>query len=220
MKFVINASIDTLPTKVNLKLWGKRTNDLCFCGQRQTLNHILNSCNVSLRQGRFTYRHDNILRYVAKCLDKSKYTCFIDIEGHQTSASGTLPPSSAVTTLKPDVVIIDKEKKTTNIFELTVPGESRLKISETLKFEKYQHFTSDIPGCSVTPFEIGSHTGYINADNKQKLQQLFKFCKPELKLKDFKNNISSIAVLSSYYLFTCRNQEDWSSPDPILAPLP
>ena len=64
MKWLLNSSIDTLPTKVNLKQWGKVTNDKCFCGQRQTLNHILNCCVVSLNQGRFTYRHDSILQYI------------------------------------------------------------------------------------------------------------------------------------------------------------
>ena len=73
MKFVLNAAIDTLPTKVNLKQWGKCVNDKCFCGRRQTLNHILNCCKISLDQGRYTFRHDNILAYISQCLDKSKY---------------------------------------------------------------------------------------------------------------------------------------------------
>ena len=30
MKFVLNSSIDTLPTRVNLKLWGKLVNGRCF----------------------------------------------------------------------------------------------------------------------------------------------------------------------------------------------
>ena len=36
MRRLLNDSIDTLPTKVNLKLWGKITNDKCFCRQRQS----------------------------------------------------------------------------------------------------------------------------------------------------------------------------------------
>ena len=40
MKFVLNASIDTLPTKANLTQWGKRTNDKCRCGVKETLNHV------------------------------------------------------------------------------------------------------------------------------------------------------------------------------------
>ena len=222
MKWVLNASIDTLPTKVNLKQWGKVNNDKCFCGQRQTLNHILNCCKVSLNQGRYTYRHDNILTYIAKCLDHDKFTCYIDIEGHQTPAGGTLPPNVIVTTLKPDIVIIDKKAKSINIFELTVPGEGRLDISHKLKKEKYQHFETDIStySATVTPFEIGSNTGFINRDNKLHLHKLHKYCKRDIKLKSFKNNISAISVSSSYYLFNFRNIESWEKTDPILAPLP
>ena len=115
MKWLLNASIDTLPTKVNLKLWGKVNNEKCFCGQRQTLNHILNCCVVSLNQGRYTYRHDCILNYIQKCLDTSKYTCYTDISGHQTQGGGTIPPEVMITSLKPDLVIIDKKTKNIEI---------------------------------------------------------------------------------------------------------
>ena len=108
MKWLLNASIDTLPTRVNLKQWGKINNDKCFCGQRQTLNHILNCCTVSLNQGRFTYRHDSILNYIHKCLDTSKYTCYTDIQGYQSQNGGTIPPEILVTPLKTDIVIVDK----------------------------------------------------------------------------------------------------------------
>ena len=177
MKWLLNASIDTLPTKVNLKQWGKVTNnEKCFCGQRQTLNHILNCCVVSLDQGRYTYRHDSILNYIQKCLDNTKYTCYTDIQGHQTQGGGTLPPDIIVTTLKPDIVVIDKKTKTLDIFELTVPGETRISTAHNLKFEKYQHFISDIQAyrVSVHPFEVGSHTGYISRENKDRLKKLHK----------------------------------------------
>ena len=65
-------------------------------------------------------------------------------------------------------MIIDKQKKEVNIFELTVPGKTGLKISHNLKYQKYQHLNSDIRGhtVNVTPFKIGSQTGYISLENK------------------------------------------------------
>ena len=51
MKFILNSTLDTLPTRVNLKMWCKVSNDKCRCGVKQTLNHILNCC---LNEGRFT----------------------------------------------------------------------------------------------------------------------------------------------------------------------
>ena len=222
MKWLLNASIDTLPTRVNLKQWGKVNNDKCFCGQRQTLNHILNCCVVSLNQGRFTYRHDSILNYIHKCLDTTKYTCFTDIQGHQTQSGGTIPPEILVTTLKPDIVIVDRKSNNLEIFELTVPSESRISIAHNLKLEKYQHFSSDITRykVSVNPFEVGSHTGYISRDNKQVLARLHKFCKGDIKFKCFRNNVSAIAVLGSYFVFNSRNIETWHTPSEfIYAPM-
>ena len=220
MKFLLNASIDTLPTKTNLKLWGKVSNDKCHCGIRQTLNHILNGCKKSLEDGRFTFRHDNILTYISKCIDTKKFKMFIDIEGFQTPAQGTIPPQILVTNLKPDIVILDQKKQTVNIFELTVPYERRIEISHKLKMEKYQHFSKDISRykTSVTPFEVGSSTGYISRENKGHIRELHKFCKENIKLKIFNQNISAISVLSSYYIFNCRNLENWSNSEPILAP--
>ena len=144
MKWLLNSSIDTLPTKVNLKQWGKTTNDKCFCNQRQTLNHILNCCRVSLYQGRFTFRHDSVLNYIAQCLDKTRFSCYIDIPSHQTPAGGTIPASVLVTNLKPDIVVVDQLKKCVTIFELTVPSEMRIVAANKLKTEKYQHFKTHI----------------------------------------------------------------------------
>ena len=145
----------------------------------------------------------------------------MDIPGCQTPAGGTLPPSILVTTLRPDIVIIDKQKKEVNIFELTVPGETRLKISHNLKYQKYQHLNSDIRGHTVNiiPFEIGSQTGYISLENKGYLQKLHKFCENNIKLKKFKHNISAVSVLSSYFIFNSRNH-GWGDMGPIVPPFP
>ena len=178
------------------------------------LYHILNCCIVSLNQGRYTYRHDSILNYIQSCLDTTKFTCYTDIEGHQVQGGGTLPPQLVVTPLKPDIVILEKKRKTLAIFELTVPGETRIATAHKLKLQKYEHFESDIQTyrVSVYPFEIGSHTGYISSDNKDNLAKLHKFCKRDIKLKQFKKNISAIAVLGSYFIFNNRNIETWSTP--------
>ena len=41
LKFLLNASIETLPSAVNLKRWGKSPSDMCkLCRGRQTTNHV------------------------------------------------------------------------------------------------------------------------------------------------------------------------------------
>ena len=222
MKWLLNSSINTLPTKANLKLWGKVSNDKCHCGRKQTLNHILSCCKKSLDDGRFTFRHNNILKYIHTCLDHTKFKAYVDIDGSQTPAGGTLPPEVLVTNLKPDIVIIDRKSKEVEIFELTVPGEHRIEISNKLKTEKYQHFLSDIKSYkpSLAAFEIGAQTGYISNQNKKTIGRIHKFCQRNIKLKNFTNNISAITVLSSFYIFNCRNYSDWEQSDYISAPFP
>ena len=114
---------------------------------------------------------------MSKCLDKQKYKCFIDLEGQQTGAGGTIPANMLVTLQKPDIVIIEQKTKAVTLFELTVPGETRLETAHTLKVDRYSHFISDIKShtVSVIPFEVGSHTGHISRDNKDRLHKLHKF---------------------------------------------
>ena len=119
-------------------------------------------------------------------------------------------------------MVVDIRKKLVNIFELTVPGELRISEAHRIKSEKYQHFQTDIKPlqASVIPFEVGSHTGYISRENVSRLNTLHKFCKKDIKLKNFKKNISSITVLSSYYIFNCRNESDWGKVNYVLSPFP
>ena len=199
MKWILNSSINTLPTKTNLKQWGKLVNDKCFCGQRQTLNHILSCCAPSLEQGRYTFRHDNVLNYVSNCLDRQKFKCFLDLDGQRTQAGGTMPSSLVVTVKKPDIVIVDQKSKSVHIFELTIPGELRLDTAHRLKAESYSHFVTDIKTHTVTviPIEVGAHTGHINNENKKRLHDLHRFCTKDIKLKKFKENISAITITFS-----------------------
>ena len=62
LKFAINAGLNTLPTFDNLKRWGKRVCNRCpFCGNIQTLAHVLSNCSIAPDQGRFTRRHNSVL---------------------------------------------------------------------------------------------------------------------------------------------------------------
>ena len=70
------------------------------------------------------------------------------LEGEQTSAGGTLPPSIVVSNLKADLVIVNKNEKTVSIFELTVPGEQRIEAANKLKYEKLEFQGATRPNSS------------------------------------------------------------------------
>ena len=60
LSFAINASIDTLPTFRNLKLWGMKMSANCkLCGNTQPLLRVLAGCKTMLEQGRYTWRHNS-----------------------------------------------------------------------------------------------------------------------------------------------------------------
>ena len=143
MKFLLNAAIDTLPTQANLHRWKKSTSDKCkVCRGVQTTSHILNICKVSLENGKFLWRHNNIVNYV-QCLDTTKFTVHSDLPGY-TVNGGSIPAELCITLEKPDIVIIDKKEKFVHLFELTVPIEHNIEVRHTEKSNKYAHFVTDI----------------------------------------------------------------------------
>ena len=64
--FCISSTYDTLPSPSNLQRWKLTTEASCFLHKKDTCttSHILSACKVALRQGRFTFRHDNVLRII------------------------------------------------------------------------------------------------------------------------------------------------------------
>lgn len=120
-KFILNSTLDTLPTKSNLLKCKKSSLDKGnVCRAKETPFHVLSGCPVSVRQGRLTCRYNRIVKYIASILITTKYKVFSDIKEFQTNAMGTIPSNILITTVKSDIVIINEENKEVNIFELTV----------------------------------------------------------------------------------------------------
>ena len=72
LKFLIKSVYDLLPTPANKNMWFN-TNDTCkLCGGVGTLNHILSACKVALAQGRYRWRHDQVLRELAHSLEEKR----------------------------------------------------------------------------------------------------------------------------------------------------
>ena len=220
LKFLLNAAVDTLPTAANMKRWKKSSSDLCnLCKRRQTTNHILSACPVALNQLRFTWRHDSVVSYIVNNVD-SKFTVYSDIPGHTAPGGGSIPPELCVTVQKPDIVIIDKQKKEIHLFELTCPCEENIEYWHQEKSKKYAHFITDCTGykCTVQCFEV-STKGFINTRNHTTLKSLHKFLKPQITLSNFKQNISAISLTASHQIFICRKDPTWTPPPYILPPI-
>ena len=119
LKFAMNAGLNTLPTFDNLKRWGKRVNDRCpFCGNIQTLLHVLSNCSVALDQGRYTWRHDSVLGSIIDIVyyilylipDSGSFPICLAIRRPMVVQTGTVPPHVLVTNW-PDIFLINEAAK-------------------------------------------------------------------------------------------------------------
>ena len=69
LKFLLRATYDVLPSPHNLKKWAKTENENCHkCGKKGSLRHILSNCQVSLEEGLYTWRHNEILKVLSVAL--------------------------------------------------------------------------------------------------------------------------------------------------------
>ena len=70
LKFHLNAMHDVAHTPANMSLWNYAESGACpLCGWKNcNIKHILAVCYFSLNNKRFNWRHDNVLRVIAKIL--------------------------------------------------------------------------------------------------------------------------------------------------------
>ena len=175
---------------------------------------------MALNQGRYTWRHDNVIKYIVDSIDKSKFTVHSDLSGYTTPNGGTIPTTLTVTTLIPDITVLSVEKKSFDILELTVPFEDNIHARHKYKADKYAHYTTDISThkTAVTAFEVGAR-GYLTEDNTKRLKEIYKLTMKKVSQKTFLQTCSALAIQGSFYIFTAHKEPTWSSPGFLSTPL-
>ena len=71
-RFLVKSVYDLLPTPSNKNTWFRTEEKCALCGQEGTLNHILSGCKVALAQGRYKWRHDQVLRTIANAVEEKR----------------------------------------------------------------------------------------------------------------------------------------------------
>ena len=225
LKFAINAGINTLPTNDNPRRWGKRVNDRCpFCGNIQTLLHVLSNCNTSLDQGRYTWRHNSVLLCIVKTIRDNLndgFSLFSDLAGFHAPHGGVIPPHILVTNLKPDLFIVNESTGVVLLFELTCPWDGNINRSHEFKQERYSAMVTDLSRnfrVKYYPVEV-SVRGQITKSNAARFKSLIFDCCGSSKTvtKGLIKDCSRISLLCSYSIFLARKEPSWSSPNPLLA---
>ena len=73
ISFLLRSVYDVLPSPSILLKWGLlETPDCQLCGARDTMAHILSGCKLALQQGRYRWRHDQVLRSLADILERER----------------------------------------------------------------------------------------------------------------------------------------------------
>ena len=220
VKFALNSSLDTLPSADNLRRWGKRVSDVCpLCrgSSKQTLNHILSSCSSALNQGRFTWRHDSVLKTLfsfveGKLLDG--FSIYADLAGKGAGGGHVFPSNVIITSQRPDIVVINNIGRKVIIFELTCPFDTNIDTAHDFKTNKYASLVNDLMGDGYTVdlfcVEI-SVRGQVSKANRARLKSfLLKTTGLRRGVSvDLITKMSRSSLLSSFSIFCARNEATW-----------
>jgi len=195
-----------LPTNSNLHRWGKASSEACpNCSAVEMENHVLNNCSVAAQEGRYTWRHNAVLKILVahiQCHLPAQESLFVDLPGFKS-------PADIYTSILPDITVIRNGRAT--ILELTCCYEKNLESSKLYKLEKYKD-----PSASSTlniPFTV--LTAEVSSLGFVPTTSLTRFCRdlgipplPPLEVK----RMGEMSLRCSYYIFCCPHKRWPSSP--------
>ena len=150
--------------------------------------------------------------------------------GFQAPQGGVIPPDISITTLKPDLFLVNASLSVIVFFELTCPWDDNIHRSHEFKDRKYAPLIADLSrNFRVHNYSVEiSVRGQVSKQNRARLKSfLFNCCSlPRNSVKRLIRICSKASLLSSYSIFGARKEPSWMSPNPLvvrdwlLLPLP
>ena len=116
--FAIRFLNNTLANRSNMVLWGQTDDSRCtFCKEHETLSHVIAGCKEYLDEGRYTWRHNSVLNFIARTLSSFKdASLYVDLDGWES------PCVITGIELRPDLLLV--KDRALYIMELTVGFET------------------------------------------------------------------------------------------------
>ena len=182
-----------------------------LCGEKQTLLHVLNHCEVALQLRRYNKRHDAVLSIISELAESHLPDC------HQltTDLSGVeyhFPTHIVATNLRPDLVMWSDATRSLKLIELTICFESGFLKASTRKQNRYADLVSAAQTkgyqATVIPIQIGS----IGVLEESGLDSLRK-CLGPISTKEWKaflTAITSTTIDESHIIWCARNRSSSS----------
>ena len=192
-RVIIGAQDQGLMTNGFKKMAGLGQNDKCrFCHTAiESVSHLMSGCQILLSEGHYTARHNKICKYLHwKTCREMNIKVKENIWEHEPDAvmannrvtifydkvipAGRYIESKAV---KPDIVVWDKQEKTAQLIEVTVPNDYGLNRAEREKITKYQELKNDLrttwslKEIEIIPVVVGA-TGLMKKSLKKYLERI------------------------------------------------
>ena len=207
--FTIRYMNNTLPTRKNLVKWGTApTSECSYCLEQESLLHVVAGCKSYLNEGRFTWRHDSVLNFIASTI-KSVKACNI-----YADLPGFISPSVITgDKLRPDLVLT-LTTKCIYILELTIGFESNLLTNTKRKRQKYEELINEqqnnyekvkFVNMSLSSLGVFSQSSIGFTDMLKDLN-VDEQCR-----KYYVKKVIDMCIRSSYYIF-CKRNKEWDKP--------
>ena len=119
----------------NLVLRKKAQSNSChFCVNAQTLQHIVSSCKASLKESRYTWRHNSVLKHLAMYISNNRNDLhfYADVPGFDN------PLVITGCSHRPDLGISDNNQSN-YVIELTTSFETNMAKNCLRKKNVYYH---------------------------------------------------------------------------------
>jgi len=244
--FVIRAVYDQLPSSDNLAKWNKCADKKCgLCGGTQTLKHVLSACKQSLATGRYTWRHNQVLRVLIRLVDN------IRTEGNTRRINSSVAPgntstetSTALATglfdaaidwelaadldqwrkypaiittrgARPDIVLISETCRTVIAIELTVPFESNMSESHEFKLAKYEPLRDALHATGYTTHMFAVEVGARGFAGSSVYSLMKRLAVPARVRNKCLKEIAEAAERASYWIWLKRDVIEWKPSDEV-----
>ena len=200
---------NALPTRKNLLKWGlSSTSDCSSCLQPETLLHVVAGCKTYLDEGRYTWRHDSVLNFLASTLSAiQNSTLYVDLPGFMNP--------SAVTgdSFRPDL-LLTIGKKCLYILELTVGFESNLTVNANRKHQNYNDLIKEQESNFIKVKFVNLSLSTLRvfgraSDSFDNMLRNLQFDSQQSKY--IKKKIVTTCIQTSYYIF-CKRNKVWDNP--------
>ena len=164
-------------------------------------------CNVALKDGRFTWRHNSVLyklyHYISALSSQTNTNVFVDWLGHDS-------PALFFNSYRPDLLIVSGGKITA--IELSICFETNFSKARSYKQNKYKNLKADLckPCNSFKVIFVEFST--LGVPSKY-TSDLVKYLKPHgVNTDRMIKKCMEVCMRASYYIF-CRRNKRWTNPD-------